>query len=200
MDLVLATRNSGKVKELREMLGGLPVRLFSLADWPQIPAIPETGSTFRENALLKAHAVARETGLTALADDSGLEVDYLGGAPGVFSARFAGEPADDLRNNQKLLDLLRGVPSDKRTARFRCVLAVVTPAKREYVTEGECRGVILEAPRGSGGFGYDPLFLVPEYGQTMAELPLEVKNRISHRGRALRQAICILAELVQSHP
>ncbi|WP_027355730.1 XTP/dITP diphosphatase [Desulfofundulus thermocisternus] len=195
MKLVLATRNPGKVRELSQLLSPLGYEVLSLEHFPGVPEVVEDGATFRDNAVKKATAVARHTGQLALADDSGLEVDYLGGAPGVHSARFAGEGHDDRANNEKLLRLLAGVPPEKRTARFRCVVAVATPEGKVFTTEGTCEGVIAEEPRGEGGFGYDPLFYVPSCGKTFAELDPEVKNRISHRGRALALMREILAGL-----
>ncbi|MDK2889350.1 MAG: XTP/dITP diphosphohydrolase [Thermoanaerobacter sp.] len=195
MKLVLATRNPGKVRELSQLLSPLGYEVLSLEHFPGVPEVVENGATFRDNAVKKATAVARHTGQLALADDSGLEVDYLGGAPGVHSARFAGEGHDDRANNEKLLRLLAGVPPEKRTARFRCVVAVATPEGKVFTTEGTCEGVIAEEPRGEGGFGYDPLFYVPSCGKTFAELDPEVKNRISHRGRALALMREILAGL-----
>lgn len=195
MKLVLATRNQGKVREMSELLGPQGIEIISLAEFPELGDVEEDGDTFRENAIKKASAVCEQTGLMALADDSGLEVDALDGAPGVHSARFAGEPKDDAANNRKLLDLLSGVPPEQRTARFRCVIAIAVPDGWAYTADGTCEGVIAEEPRGSGGFGYDPLFYLPEYGKTFAELDLETKNKISHRGRALAGALDILSEL-----
>jgi XTP/dITP diphosphohydrolase len=195
MKLVLATRNPGKVRELSQLLSPLGYEVLSLEHFPGVPEVVEDGATFKDNAVKKATAVARHTGQLALADDSGLEVDYLGGAPGVRSARFAGEGHDDRANNEKLLRLLAGVPPEKRTARFRCVVAVATPEGKVLTTEGTCEGIIAEEPRGEGGFGYDPLFYVPSCGKTFAELDPEVKNRISHRGRALALMREILAGL-----
>jgi len=195
--LVLATNNKGKVKELKEMLADLPVEVLSLEAYPELAEIEENGATFEENALIKARAVAGFTGLTAMADDSGLEVDYLSGAPGIYSARFAGEPKSDEANNAKLLKELIGVPAEQRTARFRCVIAVVCPDGREFTAHGTCEGTIGFQPSGQGGFGYDPLFYVPEFGKTFAELELVTKNRISHRGRALKEAIKILKDMIK---
>jgi len=196
--LVLATRNPGKIKEIRETLSGLGLAFRTLSDFPDISEIHEDGTTFQENAKKKALTVARATGLPALADDSGLEVDALGGAPGVRSARFAGEGADDLSNNRKLLDLLRDVPPERRTARFRCALALAFPDGRVYTVEGTCEGRIVEDPAGEGGFGYDPLFLVLEEGRTFAQMTREEKNRISHRGRALSKLRELLSQIVIS--
>jgi XTP/dITP diphosphohydrolase len=184
--LVFATRNRGKLVELRELLPGIDVR--SLDD-VHVPEVIEDADTFAGNASKKAREVSAATGLPALADDSGLEVDALGGAPGVYSARYAGEPHDDAKNNAKLLAALAAVPADKRTARFRSVLALadVTGALgSEVITaDGSCEGVILEAPRGTGGFGYDPLFYSPELGMTFAEAGVGSKNDLSHRARAM---------------
>lgn len=195
--LVLATRNIGKLAEFRDLVKDYSVHVLSLEDFPGIPEIEETGSTFTENALIKARAVAKATGLLVVADDSGLEVDCLDGAPGVLSARFAGEPGNDRRNNEKLLDLLGDVSQERRTARFRCVLAVVTPEGEEFLAEGSCEGMIALAPCGNRGFGYDPLFFLPEFGLTMAQLELEIKNRISHRAQAFQAVKKVLAMLIK---
>lgn len=198
--LVLATRNEGKVRELTALLMPLGIQVVSLAAYPELPEIPEEGDTFEANALTKARTVAAHTGRLAMADDSGLEVEALNGAPGVHSARFAGEPRDDRRNNEKLLRLLEGVPWEKRRARFRCVIALVTPEGAERITEGTCEGFISHELRGTGGFGYDPLFYLPEFKQTFAELGLDTKNRISHRARALVAARTLVAELLGGLP
>ncbi|MCK6529127.1 XTP/dITP diphosphatase [Myxococcota bacterium] len=184
--VLLATRNPGKVRELRALLAGEGIEVLSAGDVPGAPDVPETGATFRENALLKAHALAAP-GLLAVADDSGLEVDALGGAPGVRSARYAGEPKDDARNSRRLLDELEGVPDEGRAARFRCALALVADGQ-EAVFEGTCEGRIAREPRGVGGFGYDPVFLPDGGTRTMAELSDAEKNAISHRGRAFAAA------------
>src|SRR5690606_29296348 len=155
-------------RELTSVLWDLPVRVEGIAAFPGAPDVEETGATMAENALLKARAAAGHTGLWAMADDSGLEVDALDGRPGVYSARFAGPGATDADNNAKLLRLLEGVPDPRRTARFRCAIALVSPDGDEYVDEGVCEGVVAREPRGEGGFGYDPLFIVPEYGRTFA--------------------------------
>lgn len=195
--LVIASRNRGKVEEYREMLRDLPVKILSLADFPELSEVRETGRTFRENALIKARAAAAATGLIALADDSGLEVDYLRGAPGVYSSRYAGHEQNDEANNRKLLAALEGVSMAGRGARFRCVIAIITPEGREFLSEGVCEGKISLVPRGSEGFGYDPLFLIPSLGKTFAELGSEVKNRISHRAQALRAARDVLVHLLE---
>ncbi|NMA02588.1 MAG: XTP/dITP diphosphatase [Clostridia bacterium] len=196
--LVIATTNSGKLKEFEKLLTSLEVEIFSLKDFPEIGEIVEDGKTFAENALLKARTVSEKTGLVSLADDSGLEVDFLEGQPGVNSARFSGIPTDDTRNNNKLLNLLGDLPLERRTARFKCAIAIVIPDKREMVVEGICEGLILKELRGEGGFGYDPLFYLPLYDQTFAQLDIEIKNKISHRGQATKKAIGILREIFSS--
>jgi len=195
--LVMATRNAGKVDEIRRLLDGMDLDVRSLADFPGVPEVVEDGETFRDNALKKALTVSAATGCLALADDSGLEVDALGGAPGVRSARFAGEAASDAENNAKLLELLAGLPEERRTARFRCVLVLADPSGRRVFAQGACEGRITVKPAGTGGFGYDPVFFVPALGRTMAELEPAEKNRISHRGEALRRLIEVLPEFVK---
>jgi XTP/dITP diphosphohydrolase len=184
-EIVIATENMGKLHEIEESLRETGIRIVSLRDFPSLPPIEEDGMSFRENALKKARIVVCYTGMVTVADDSGLEVDVLDGAPGVHSARFAGEGASDADNNNKLLKLLEDVPLSQRGASFRCVLAVIDPRGKEIVVEGECRGAIGHEERGRNGFGYDPIFLLPERGETLAELPTEEKNKISHRGKAL---------------
>jgi XTP/dITP diphosphohydrolase len=183
--LVVATRNRGKLKEIGKLLEAASLSLLPLSDFPDFPDVEEDGATFEENAIKKALTAAQATGLPALADDSGLVVEALGGRPGVFSARFAGEGSSDDENNAKLLQELAGMPTGERQAAFRCVIALCLPNGECRTFEGELHGIILEERRGSEGFGYDPLFLVPEHGKTLAELSLEVKNTISHRGKAL---------------
>jgi XTP/dITP diphosphohydrolase len=187
--LVFATRNPGKLTELRELLADLPLEVTSALEL-DLPEVEEDADTFAGNAAKKARAASRATGLPALADDSGLEVDALGGAPGVISARYAGPEQDDLRNNEKLLADLAGVPPERRTARFRSVLALADSAgplgDRVLDSDGLCEGSVLEAPRGTGGFGYDPLFYSPELGCTFAEAGVGPKNHLSHRARAMR--------------
>jgi XTP/dITP diphosphohydrolase len=185
--IVLATRNQGKIRELAEMFKGFDVRVLGLSDYPAIGEIPETGDTFEENSLIKAKAVAEATGHIAVADDSGLEVDALDGAPGVFSARYAGEDADDAANNAKLLREMVNVSDDKRSARFRCVMTAYAPGGKSILAEGAWEGSITRAPEGENGFGYDPLFFDPEEGCTSASLDKEQKNAKSHRGKALRK-------------
>ena len=195
MKILLATQNLGKVRELRDLLVDEEIEVLSLQDIPDWEDVEENGVTFADNAALKAREAVRRTGLIALADDSGLEVDALEGAPGVYSARYAGEPKDDERNNNKLLQLLETIPEDKRTARFRCALVMATPFGEEYLTEGAVEGRILTQRRGLDGFGYDPVFYLPEYARTMAELTLAEKNKLSHRAQAFRQVIPILRNL-----
>jgi XTP/dITP diphosphohydrolase len=194
--LVVATTNRGKLKEIRAILADLPVEIVSLLDYPHVEPAREDGRTFEENAIKKALHAARATGCLSLADDSGLEVDALQGAPGVDSAIFAGEGATDSQNNEKLLKLMEDIPDERRTARFRCVVAIATPEGRVELAEGVCEGVVLRKERGEKGFGYDPLFLVPDYGLTFGELPEGIKNAISHRGRALAAARPILEQLL----
>lgn len=192
VELVLATRNPAKGREMARLLAGLApdLRVLTLANFPETPDVPEDGATFRENALIKARAAARRTGLWAVADDSGLAVAWLGGRPGVMSARYAGTHGDDLANNLKVLSEMSGVPDSLRGARFVAAVAVVEPGPggREWVVEGECHGIVAYELRGSGGFGYDSLFLVPELGKTFAELTPAEKDALSHRGRAFAGA------------
>ncbi len=196
--VVLATRNPGKVREMLALLAGLPVQIRTLDDYPAIPTLPEVGTTFEANATGKAVTVARLAGQVALADDSGLEVDPLGGAPGVDSATFLGPAATDEDRNAWVLGRLRGVAEGLRTARFRAVVAVARPDGDVRSFEGTCEGRIADAPRGDYGFGYDPIFFVPAYGRTMAELPPEIKNRISHRARAVEAARPYLEALARA--
>ncbi|MCX7623520.1 MAG: RdgB/HAM1 family non-canonical purine NTP pyrophosphatase [Thermomicrobium sp.] len=188
--IVLATANPGKIGEFRELLPPCfeAVSVVELG----ITLPPETGSSFEENALIKARAAAQATGWIALADDSGLEVDALGGRPGVHSARYAGEGASDRENVALLLEHLRGIPPERRTARFRAVIALVTPDGREALAEGTVEGTIAETPRGEQGFGYDPIFVPLSHERTFAEMTMEEKNRLSHRARALERAVAIL--------
>ena len=185
--LLLATNNADKVAEMRDFFSGLNLVLRTAAEFPQIPAVEEDQPTLQGNAIKKASALAAATGLLSLADDTGLEVDALNGRPGVYSSRYAGENATYSDNVNKLLAELQDVPAAGRNARFRCVIALVDGSSIETV-EGVCEGVILTGRQGQGGFGYDPVFFIPETGRTFAEMSLEEKNRISHRGRALQQA------------
>ena len=187
--VVLATRNKGKIAELRALLAGLGPQVVGLAEFPDIGEIPETGTTFLENARIKARTVCQATGLVSLADDSGLCVDALDGAPGVYSARYSGEDATDAANNAKLLAALADVPEAKRTCRFVSVVVAVAPDGRELTAEGVWEGRVTTSPAGQGGFGYDPLFFDPTAGLTAAELSPEAKNARSHRGKALANLV-----------
>jgi XTP/dITP diphosphohydrolase len=187
VNLVLATRNKGKIKEIGSALALPSLTFQSLNDFPDLPEVNEDGSSFLENALKKARTVSEHLKLPVLADDSGLEVNILKGAPGVLSARFSGLKATDRENNDKLLTLLQGVPEENRRARFVCVLVFYEPSGQWVQTEGISEGLIAPAPDGDQGFGYDPIFYLPEFQKTMAQLPLETKNRISHRARALEK-------------
>jgi XTP/dITP diphosphohydrolase len=193
-ELVLATRNRHKGEELAALLGDLGLRIRTLADFPDAPEVEEDGQTCQANAIKKAREIAQSTGLPAVADDTGLEVDALGGRPGVYSARYAGEQATYEDNCQKLLRELAGVPPADRTARFLTVAALALPDGSVQVTQGVLSGVITEAPSGTSGFGYDSVFLVPHLQQTLAELSAEEKNRISHRARAFNKMHEILAK------
>lgn len=192
MRLLIATHNPGKLEEYKELLKELPLELVSLADLGVTMQVEETGTTFVENALLKARAYAKATGLVTIADDSGLEVKALGGAPGVHSARYGGANLSDQERYERLLRAMADIPRAERKARFRCVIAVAWPDGRCAFVEGTCEGEIAYAPRGEHGFGYDPIFYLPECGRTMAELPPEVKNQISHRAAAARELVALL--------
>jgi XTP/dITP diphosphohydrolase len=195
--LLIATRNKGKVREYEGLLASLAVRITYLSAEGIDVEVPETGRTFADNAIQKAQRYARVSGLLTLADDSGLEVDALGGEPGVFSARYAGPGASDEQRYRLLLERMKGVLWEDRSARFRCVIAVAEPDGETYTAEGVCEGVIALAFEGEHGFGYDPVFYLPEHGQTMAQLAPEVKNRISHRARAARGIKPILARVLR---
>ncbi len=198
MKLLVATHNAGKIEEYRSLLAALPVDLVFPTELGLNVPVVESGDSFEANALIKAKAYAQASGLLTLADDSGLEVDVLGGAPGVRTARYAGPGASDEERYQLLLRNLAGVPWEERTARFRCVIAIVTPDGQTYTAEGRCEGIIAFAPKGEHGFGYDPVFYMPEYGRTMAELEPVLKNRVSHRARAVQAAWGVLKDLVES--
>ncbi len=197
MEILLATRNRGKVREIRKTFKGLGFRIHSLADFRDVPPIEEDGKSFTENALKKARFYSKVYGKLTLSDDSGLEVDILKGLPGIYSARFAGEKASAREKNQKLLHQMEGVPLSRRGARFKCSMAVVSPEGKEAVVEGECKGKIGFKEVGRKGFGYDPLFILPGPGKTMAQLTLEEKNRISHRGKALRRLRKIIGKFAE---
>ena len=185
--LILATRNKDKLKEIQALLSDLDIDIMSLDEAENVPHVVEDGKTFMENAFKKAKVIAEATGIMALADDSGLEVDALDGAPGVYSARYSGENASDASNNEKLLADLEGVPAGKRSARFSCVIVVYHPSGRWISTEDKCEGEITEKSIGDRGFGYDPVFYLPSLNCTMAQLSAEEKNRLSHRGKALEK-------------
>ncbi len=194
MELVVATTNKGKLQEISRLLADTGILVKGLENIAGLPEIVEDGDTFEANAQKKALTVARHCGCLTLADDSGLVVKALQGEPGVYSARYAGPQASDSDNNRKLLAEMTGLPREQREAAFHCAMALCDPSGECRVFEGRLAGLILEAPRGSGGFGYDPLFLVPEYGKALAELPMEIKNRISHRGEALRKTLGYLQQ------
>ena len=186
---MLATANRAKAREMAALLEGIPFRILNLAAFPGVTLPPEGESSYAENALAKARAVASATGEMSLADDSGIEVDALGGGPGVLSARYGGPGLSDSERCAVMLREMVSVPREKRTARFRCLIAIVCPRSRSETTlEGVAEGVLLDAPRGGGGFGYDPLFFYPPLGRSFAELPAEEKNRVSHRAQAIARA------------
>ena len=187
MDLVIATHNTHKFKEIEAILGKLPLKLISLAAYPDVPALEEKGNSYTENAFHKARPVAEFTGQWVLADDTGLEVDALGGAPGLYSARYAGEGVSFRENRDKLLKALKGIPWEKRSARFRCVIVLVGPGAETVQVDGIVSGYITEEERGEGGFGYDAIFFVPEWGKTFSELKPDEKNQVSHRAQALKK-------------
>jgi XTP/dITP diphosphohydrolase len=198
MQLLVATRNKDKLKEIRALLADLKFDIVSPADIPGLPEVSEDAATIRDNAAKKAVETATTAKMLTIADDSGLEVDALQGEPGVHSARFAGEKATYHENNKKLLKLLEGVPLEKRTARFRCVIAIADEKGLYDAVEGICNGTIIERERGGGGFGYDPLFIADGQLKTFAELPLEVKNRISHRAKAMQKAWAALSRYLRA--
>ena len=183
--IVIASKNEGKIKEIKNFLHGIDSEFLTINDFPDMPEITEDGRTFEENAMKKARIVFEHTKLTTIADDSGLEVSYLSGEPGVHSARFAGDNATDQQNNEKLLDLLKDVPMEDRKARFKCVMVLYNSLYNNLVFEGKCFGYIIDEPKGELGFGYDPLFVPENNTKTFGELDLVTKNKISHRGKAL---------------
>ncbi|MDX1662187.1 MAG: RdgB/HAM1 family non-canonical purine NTP pyrophosphatase [Candidatus Promineifilaceae bacterium] len=198
--LLVATHNQGKVDELTELLAELDVEWLSLHDVGITESVAETGTTLRENAILKARTYARATGMLTLADDTGLEVDALGGQPGVHTARYGGEGLTPPERYTVLLENMDDVPEESRTARFRTVVALATPAELVGTAEGVVEGQIAREPSGEHGFGYDPVFIVAERGETMAELPASVKNRISHRGRAMAAIAPLLRQQLAAAP
>jgi len=193
--LLLATNNQAKVREYRSLLQNIPFELVTLAEEGITTTVSEVGESLEENARLKATVLATQSQLLTLADDSGLEVDALGGEPGRLSARYAGEGASDRDRVNYLLSRLKGVPWPKRSARFRCIIAIAAPGGKVELCSGECRGFITFKPRGEQGFGYDPVFYLPELDKTMAELPLATKNQVSHRGQAARKVPQVLERL-----
>lgn len=187
-ELIVASRNKGKVAEIIELLSGLPYKVSSLLEYPHIPDVVEDGKTYKANALKKAIAIAKATGKLTMSDDSGLEVKALNWAPGIYSARFAGEGKTEKDKNKKLFTMMKNVPPSKRQARYRCVIALVDGKGKEIgVVQGTCGGFIATEERGSNGFGFDPLFLLKRYNKTFGELPPSVKAKISHRARALKK-------------
>jgi len=190
VNILVGTTNAGKLREVTTVLSNLPLQIISLASFTTWPKVVEDGKSFAENALKKARTLSDFSGYVTLADDSGLEVSVLGGAPGIFSARYCGEEGNDDKNNKLLLRELSGIPQDKREARFVCVIALCVPRAlggKDWLFRGECDGRIAFTPKGEGGFGYDPLFIYPPMGLTFAELDPEAKNQMSHRGKALRK-------------
>ncbi|WP_163183984.1 XTP/dITP diphosphatase [Neobacillus sedimentimangrovi] len=186
-EVIIATKNPGKAKEFEKIFASRGVAVRTLLDFPELQEVEETGTTFEENAVLKAETISKALNKMVIGDDSGLIVDALGGKPGIYSARYAGEPKNDQKNIEKVLSELKGVEEESRTARFYCALAVAIPGQETYTVSGTCEGRILEEPRGSNGFGYDPIFYVPEKGVSMAELSSNEKNQISHRANALKK-------------
>ncbi|MFL6555831.1 MAG: XTP/dITP diphosphatase [Bacillus sp. (in: firmicutes)] len=196
-EVIIATKNPGKAMEFEHIFSSRGITVRTLLDFPEIPEVEETGVTFEENATLKAEAVSKALGKMVIGDDSGLIVDALEGRPGIFSARYAGEPKDDQNNTDKVLSELEGIPEQKRSARFYCALAVAVPGQETITVSGTCEGRILEERRGSNGFGYDPVFYVPEKGLAMAELSSEEKNEISHRANALKKLEVVLDSILE---
>jgi XTP/dITP diphosphohydrolase len=197
MELVIATKNQNKIIEIKEKFSGLTgLRILSLMDFDDLPEVVEDGSTFEENALKKAKTYSGFTGLTALSDDSGIVIDSLNGDPGVRSARFSGEYATDDDNNNLVLEKLKNIPNEKKTARFVCVIAIAQPDGKTFTAKGTCEGRILRVRKGNNGFGYDPIFFLPGLGKTMAELSIAEKNKISHRALALDEALKILKKII----
>lgn len=196
MELVLATKNRDKIKEIKHLLRGLKVRILSIIDYPDLPEVLEDGKTLRENAIKKAVTIARYTGKWALADDTGLAVAALAGEPGVYSARFAGPGCKYIDNNKKLLKLLADLPKSKRKAQFKCFIALADPKGKVRTVSGVIKGYIGTEMKGQHGFGYDPVFVVPEFGKTFAQLGLKAKNQISHRGKALEKIKKVIKRLL----
>ena len=192
LEILIATNNLGKVKEIKDILDGRQIKILTMKDFPHLPKIEEDGKTYKENAFKKARKILEYTGKICLADDSGLEIDYLKGKPGIYSSRWGN--SDEERIN-KVLRLLKNVPMDKRNAKFVCVVVLVFPDGKTHMVKEECKGIIEFQPKGKSGFGYDPIFLVSEYNKTFAELGDKIKNRISHRGKAMRKMVDIIKEI-----
>ena len=193
LEILIATNNLGKVKEIKDILNSPEIKILTMKDFPHIPKIKEDGKTYQENAFKKASKISEYTGKICLADDSGLEIDYLKGKPGIYSSRWGNSDEDRIN---KVLKLLKDVKKNKRNAKFVCVIVLVFPDGKIYMVKEECRGSITFNPKGEHGFGYDPIFLVPEYDKTFAELGDKIKNQISHRGKAMRRMINIIKEIV----
>lgn len=193
LEILIATDNLGKVKEIKDILYSPEIKILTMKDFPPLPKIEEDGKTYQENAYKKARKISEYTGKICLADDSGLEIDYLKGEPGIYSSRWGN--SDEERIN-KVLKLLENVPIDKRNAKFVCAVVLFFPNGKLFMVKEECKGSIIFSPKGENGFGYDPIFLVPEYDKTFAELGDKIKNKISHRGKAMRKMIKIIKEIV----
>lgn len=196
-EVIIATKNPGKAREFEQIFSSRGIQVRTLLDYPEIPDVEETGTSFEENAILKAESVSRKLNKMVIGDDSGLIVDALDGRPGIYSARYAGEPKNDQNNTDKVLSELQGVPKSERSARFYCALAISIPGQETRTVSGTCEGRILEERCGSNGFGYDPVFYVPEKGRSMAELSADEKNGISHRANALKQLDVILDSILE---
>jgi XTP/dITP diphosphohydrolase len=196
-EVIIATKNPGKAREFEYIFASRGIEVRTLLDFPEIPDVDETGSTFEENAILKAEAVSQALGKMVIGDDSGLMVDALEGRPGIYSARYAGEQKNDQNNTDKVLSELEGIPEEKRSASFYCALAVALPGQETITVSGTCEGRILEEQRGTNGFGYDPVFYVPEKGLAMAELSSDEKNKISHRANALKKLDVVLDSILE---
>lgn len=193
LEIVFASKNQGKIREIKDILKDIKVKILTLNDFSPLPEVEEDGKTFQENALKKAEFYSRLTGKICLADDSGLEIEYLKGKPGVFSSRWGDNDSERI---QKVLNLLKDVPENQRKAKFVCVLVLFFPDGKRYIIEDKCEGIIATSPQGSNGFGYDPIFIVPEFKKTFAELGEEIKNKVSHRAKALNQMIKIINKIM----
>lgn len=193
-EIIIATKNEGKLREFKSLLANFDIKVRGLGDFDTIPEIIEDGETFQDNAKKKAEGICKVLNLPTIADDSGLVVDFLNGMPGIYSARFAGDDKNDDKNNARLLDLMQGIETKKRSAKFVCAIALAIPNEPTIIVQDAIEGSITIEPKGSNGFGYDPLFYIPEYRKTMAEIPSEVKNKISHRAKALQKLVIIINE------